>query len=100
MEIDPFVLSCVHTMLGTMKGTVLSGEEIEPQVMMFGRENGAPAICPMLGVSEFFHSKMGKSLLKPVIKQTWTKISGDRPDLQLLAVIVLTDARSRTISGE
>lgn len=97
MEIDSFVLSCVHTLLGTMKGTVLSGEGIEPQVMMFGRENGAPAICPMLGVSEFFHSKKGKSLLKPIIKATWTKISGDRPGLQLLAVIVLSDARVQTV---
>lgn len=100
MEIDPFVLSCVNTLLGTMKGTVLKGEEIVPQVMMFGRENGVPAISPVLGIAEFFLSKEGKAKLKPVIKETWRRISADKPGLSLLAVMVLSDAWVETVSIE
>lgn len=92
MEIDPFVLSCVHTLLGTMKGTVEEGEEIVPQVILFARENEAPAILPVLGISEFFKSKQGKAQLKPLIKATWAKIMAGKPSLTLIAVIVLSDA--------
>jgi hypothetical protein len=98
MEIDPFVVSCVNSFLGTMQGTVRSGVEVVPQVIMFGRENGAPAILPIVGISEFFESKQGKAKLKPLIKETWRQISADKPGLSLVAVIVLSDARTRTVS--
>lgn len=100
MEIDPFVLSCVNSLLATMRGTIEAAVEVVPQVILFARENGAPAILPIVGISEFFESKQGKAKLKPLIKETWRQISADKPGLSLVAVIVLSDARIRTVSKE
>lgn len=100
MEIDPFVVSCVNCLLKTMRGMVEVGEEIVPQVILLARENGAPAILPLLGITDLFESKQGKARLKPLIKATWAKISAGKPSLTLMAVIVLSDARTRTVSAE
>lgn len=98
--IDPFVSAFIDSTMKGMQKLVLSGDEVAPQVILFARENGEPAILPILGVGVFFASKEGKRQLRAVVRKAWESISSTKPGLKLSAVLMLSDAWVENVSNE
>lgn len=83
-----------------MKQQIRDGEEIMPQVFLFGRDNGETAMFPLVGVEAFFASKDSKRLLRPVVKKIWEKVKIDKPNCELVAVFLLSDTWVETVATE
>jgi hypothetical protein len=73
-KIDPFVSAFVDSTFVGMQALIRSGQEIAPQIIMFGRNGVRPAIMPLMGVGAFFVSKEGKRKLPAVVKKAWKAI--------------------------
>lgn len=99
-HIDPFVSAFVESTLKGMQDLIRKGDEVCPQVFLFAREGAAPAILPLLGLTELFQSKEGKRRLPGVIKNAWKGISASKPALKLVAVLMLSDAWVEVVSNE
>lgn len=99
MEIDPFVSAFVDSTIKGMRELVEKGEEVLPQVILFARNpDGAAAIFPLIGVGLFFQSKEGKRQLPGIVKKTWEKASSDHVELQLCAVVMVSDMWVESVS--
>lgn len=99
-DIDPFVSSFVDTILNTMKGTILGGEEVAPAIFLLGREGENPSIIPLLGLENLFMSKEGKRELRGIIKKVWEKFSGEHRGVKLVAVVIFSDSWVESIPIE
>lgn len=91
-DIDPLVSQMIDTDLKFAKSIILEGKEFLPQLTFVARENGDPAIFPVMGLADLFGSVEGKRKLPQVVKNLWRKISSEKAGLELLAVLVGSDA--------
>lgn len=91
MEMDSWVSAIIDSSLQTAKNFVCSGQEVVPQVFLVAREDGDPAVFPVIGVEKFFDSKESKRKLRPFVKLLWDSIALNSA-FKLLAVVVVSDA--------
>lgn len=92
IDIDPLVSAFVDNTLKGMQDLVRKGEEVCPQIILFGREGDASAIIPLVGIGQYFESKEKKRQLRSLVKNVWKQISSSKPEVKLTAVVTLSDA--------
>lgn len=93
-EIDSFVDGMTRSIMGTMQEIIVKGDEALPQIWFFSfdRSDQTPAVAPVIGLGHLFETDAGKSRLRPAVKHVWGQMSQQHPSLELLAVIIVSDA--------
>jgi hypothetical protein len=91
IDIDPFVSHIVRSSMQTMKGFVEQGIEPVPQIWFLATEGDGHAVLPVLGFENLFGSVEGKRKIRPMLKTVWPKIASGKPNLKLVAVLMLSD---------
>ncbi len=92
IDTDPLVSQFIDHDLNLAKSVILEGKEFLLQLTFVARENGAPAIFPVMGLGNMMGSPEEKRKMRLAVKNLWKKVSSEKAGLELLAVLLTSDA--------
>lgn len=99
IKIGRIVQGFLEQTFQTASEFVMKGIEVQPQIFLLADEKDHLDVIQLVGIGALFQSEELYVQLLPVIKRSWKEISSSKPELELLAVLMLSDTWMESVSN-